>query len=237
MIYIVTGPPAAGKSTWVLARARPVDIVIDYDRLAVALTGHGGDSHDHAPAVAAVTKAARTAAIQAAYRQANTTDVYIIHSSPGQQRIAEYQAIGAQIITIDPGRDVVRQRAKSERPARMFAVIDAWYAGQSDGDHVERARVVRGAPKGRGSTTARGYGWAHQQARAKAIRNMHDGDPCSRCGGPMYRSEAKSLQLDHTDDRAAYRGLAHALCNLQAGQAKAMASRAKPTRMINSHSW
>lgn len=68
MLTVVIGPPAAGKSTWVLERAKPGDIVIDFDRLAVALSATGGDPHDHPPAVAAVTRAARTAAIEAAIK-------------------------------------------------------------------------------------------------------------------------------------------------------------------------
>jgi hypothetical protein len=126
-LTVVVGPPAGGKSTWVMERAKPGDVVIDFDRLAVALTGPGGDPHDHAPAVAAVTRAARTAAIESAIKHSVTTQVYLIHSSPGQQRMAQYRDMGAEVVTVDPGRNVVRQRCKAERPQRMFAVIDEWY--------------------------------------------------------------------------------------------------------------
>jgi hypothetical protein len=59
----------------------------------------------------------------------------------------------------------------------------------------------------------------------------------------MYRSQ--QLDLDHTEDRQGYRGLAHARCNRQAGgKAKAMRYRkrkqqptaqAQPTR--RSRNW
>jgi hypothetical protein len=140
MLTVVIGPPAGGKSTWVQEKAKPGDIVIDFDRLAVALTGPGGDPHDHAPAVAGVARAARNAAIEVAIKHAAQVDVYLIHSSPGQQRMAEYRAMGANVVTIDPGRDVVRQRAKGERPQRMFAVIDEWYRGQ-------KAMATEGGPR------------------------------------------------------------------------------------------
>jgi hypothetical protein len=77
----------------------------------------------------------------------------------------------------------------------------------------------------RGSTTERGYGWAHQQARAEALAVMPDGQACTRCRLPMWRAEAELLDLDHTDDRSQYAGLAHRSCNRRAGQAKAVASR------------
>lgn len=133
MLTVVIGPPAAGKSTWVLEHAQPGDIVIDYDRLAVALSGPGGHPHDHPAHLVAVTKAARTAAIDTAMRHKAKVDVYLIHSSPGAQRLADYRAMGAQIVTVDPGRDVVRARCKGgNRPQRMYTVIDEWYKGQTE---------------------------------------------------------------------------------------------------------
>lgn len=136
MLYVVVGPPAAGKSTWVLEQARSMDVVIDYDRLAVALAGRGGDDHHHGPEVKAVTKAARTAAISEAMRQAGRVDVFLIHSNPGRHRLAEYAAAGARVVMVDPGRDVVLSRIGRERPRVMFRVVDEWYA----------ANPVQGAP-------------------------------------------------------------------------------------------
>lgn len=52
-LTVVIGPPAAGKTTYVLAHARPGDIVVDLDRLANALTCGGTDSHRHIRAAAA----------------------------------------------------------------------------------------------------------------------------------------------------------------------------------------
>ncbi|MFJ3506037.1 hypothetical protein [Streptomyces luteogriseus] len=41
MLYVITGPSAAGKSSWIDAHAKPEDVVIDLDRITVALTGRG----------------------------------------------------------------------------------------------------------------------------------------------------------------------------------------------------
>ena len=130
MLTVVLGPPAAGKSTWVLERAKPGDVVIDFDRLAVALTGPGGDPHDHPAHVVTVTMAARTAAIDAALALIATVQVYVIHTSPNAGDMAHYRLLGADIVTINPGHDVVRERVAAERPARMASVAQQWYTGR-----------------------------------------------------------------------------------------------------------
>lgn len=126
-IHVVVGPPAAGKSTWVRQQAKPGDITIDYDNIANVLTPHDGQPHDHQPHVSAVTKAARKAAIQAAINLNVECNVYIIHSTPSRASINQYRRLGAHINVIDPGREVVMQRCKAERPWRMQKAAQDWY--------------------------------------------------------------------------------------------------------------
>jgi hypothetical protein len=73
-------------------------------------------------------------------------------------------------------------------------------------------RQVKGGP------TSRGYGIRHQEERAYRLRRFRPGDPCARCGLPMY-GPATELHLDHTDDRTGYLpGLSHARCNTGHGR-------------------
>lgn len=127
MLYVVIGPPTAGKTTWVLERATTNDVVIDDERLAVALAGRGVDGHNHTPAVKAVVKQARLAAIDTAIGHAHDVDVYVIHSRPGASTMARYRKLGAEIVVIDPGRSVVEARCKKERPWQMGIAVKAWY--------------------------------------------------------------------------------------------------------------
>lgn len=62
------------------------------------------------------------------------------------------------------------------------------------------------------SASQRGYGQAHKQARLEYLARHQPGDPCSRCGEPM-NDPPDLLDLDHTDDRTGYLGLAHRSCN------------------------
>lgn len=71
-----------------------------------------------------------------------------------------------------------------------------------------------------GSAASRGYGHAHRRQAAWLKARMHDGDPCCRCGLPMYRGQA--LEADHHQVPMAMGGvlpdaLAHASCNRRAG--------------------
>jgi hypothetical protein len=72
----------------------------------------------------------------------------------------------------------------------------------------------------RRSTSARGYGWTHQLARKRLEPVVRAGRAvCTKCGGVIQPGEA--WHLDHSDDRRAYAGAAHAYCNTTAPHRRA----------------
>lgn len=217
-VVLITGPPAAGKTTYAQSHAQPGDTILDQDEIGAAR-------------------------MRAALNQLSTTPgtTWVIRCAPGpttRRHLADQ--LGAEIMHLVDDERVITRRAVERaallgKPTRAAAAAVAkWYATERADNHPGVPQ--RRAPRSAGTTTQRGYGWAHQKARADAIRDMHDGDPCSRCGGPMYRAESRALDLDHRDDRTTYRGLAHAYCNRKAGQAVAVANRTTPT-VINSRAW
>lgn len=83
------------------------------------------------------------------------------------------------------------------------------------GECARKARYARGsgsAPKG--STSDRGYDSEHQKLRAALLPSAYE-TPCPLCGEVM--EEGQRLHLDHTEDRASYRGITHARCNVLDG--------------------
>ncbi|MFE9381389.1 AAA family ATPase [Streptomyces sp. NPDC006855] len=130
MLYVVTGPPAAGKSSWIQARARPTDIVIDLDRITTALSGPGAPQWNQDETLRKVALRARFAAIDEAVKHRETTDVYLIHTMPSPKALARYQRLAAEVVAVDPGRDVVMQRIRDMRADGMVAVATRWYRHQ-----------------------------------------------------------------------------------------------------------
>ena len=69
-------------------------------------------------------------------------------------------------------------------------------------------------------TTARGYGWQHQQLRKRWQRFVDAGEAyCARCGG--WIPPGSLSDLGHDDfDRSSYQGPEHSRCNRRAPRLK-----------------
>lgn len=137
-LFVITGAPASGKSTYVREHAKPGAIVIDYDALAQALTAGTPDTHRHSRPVQRVAHRARRAAIREGLRQSRGHDVWVVHSAPTPEHLAEYQAHGAHVITIDPGQAVVLARCRELRPPASHDAALRWYATPTCTPHPEQ---------------------------------------------------------------------------------------------------
>lgn len=214
-VTVVTGPPAAGKTTHVRQYAQPGDVIIDYDLIANALSGQDEDNHDHPAHIQAVTKAARQAALEAAVN--TSARIWLIHAMPSEKQQVNYSARGAEIITIDPGKTTVMKRIKAERPARMAKAAGQWYDSQ--------------AKPRKKSRQERGYDRRHERQRARLMHQLKDGSPCPHCGKPRFKDPGRNfdgapLEANHSDPLANYADkrtapladeLLHRFCNRSLG--------------------
>ncbi|MFE2041663.1 hypothetical protein ACFXAZ_12165 [Streptomyces sp. NPDC059477] len=131
MITVVTGPPASGKSSYITAHAKATDIVIDLDRIAVALAGPGAPQWHHHEALLKVAHRARFAAIDEAVRHHETAPLWLIHTMPSAKALARYKRLDARIVTVDPGRSIVMQRIEAMRDPDMRRVATRWYRSRT----------------------------------------------------------------------------------------------------------
>lgn len=131
-VYVIMGPPCSGKSTYALEHAGPHDVVVDMDRLAVALSGRGAPTHGHTRVIDRLAYVARRAVLDEALNAAMNSElevsVYIVHTNPGARDKHRYTAVGAEVITLDPGREVVEQRCREMRPESSMEGVRRWYA-------------------------------------------------------------------------------------------------------------
>lgn len=207
MLYVITGPPAAGKTTWVGQHAQPGDIVIDYDHIAQTL---GSPEHyDHPAHIKTVALAARRAAIDAALPLAEQHDVYLIHSQPNDTQLATYRAHDARMVTIDPGKAEVMARIDADRPWQLRKAANDWYTPTEGATTTDKPKRLARPLK----TTERGYGARHTRLRKRYEPTVRAGQAtCWRCGQPIKAEEPWDLGHDD-DDRTQYRGPEHVACN------------------------
>lgn len=125
MIHVVTGPPCAGKSTFVAENAAEGDAIVDFDRLAKAF---GSPAHHDTPgALRRVVAAARHAAISQIL-MGRVENAWIIDTDPRPSALADYRRAGAKFHIIDPGLAACLERAVSdERPEWTPDQIRRWY--------------------------------------------------------------------------------------------------------------
>ncbi|MGO2110130.1 MAG: HNH endonuclease [Pseudoclavibacter sp.] len=141
-IMIVAGPPAAGKSTYVIDHARPNDVIVDLDRLVDALTPGMRRTIEAPPHVKNLAIKARRTVINQAVRMYTACNVWLVHALPTAADLAEYRGNRWPIIMVDPGRTIVEERSRAERSPRMLRVIAEWYDLHHAGVSAAAARHV-----------------------------------------------------------------------------------------------
>jgi len=126
LIHVVTGHICSGKSWYVRQHAAASDVVVDMDRLALALAAEGTEHHDYPQHVRDIARAARWHAIDEAARlhRRGSFDVWIIHAYPAEKDVAIYRRLGASFKRMECDDQTLRARAKAERPEAMRRELD-----------------------------------------------------------------------------------------------------------------
>lgn len=163
MIHVLTGPPCGGKSTYMRKNAKPGDLLVDYDEISLTM----GAKEKWAPEgiVQKAALKAREAAINIAMKDPKA-ESWIIQSRLSEELEKVFEELGAEIVEIDPGKDVCIERAKRDgRPRNIFLAIEGWYAGRKG----KNMRWFKDFPvsykeDGNGTGTIEGYAstWTRQ---------------------------------------------------------------------------
>lgn len=125
MIHVVTGHICAGKSTYVRQHAKGLDVVIDMDRLALAISVEGTPHHEYGDHIREIARRARRVILDDAVRRHRQGgfDVWVIHAYPTNQEVGYYLSLGAGVKEITCDQGTLIERAERERPADLRAIL------------------------------------------------------------------------------------------------------------------
>lgn len=132
MITVVIGAPCSGKTTYVFENAKSGDVIIDMDRIALALTTDDIVDHDYSPEVRRVAMEARAGAVKGAFKIAmfSRANVWIVHTRPDAHAMRDYRLVSARIVELNPGLEVclkrLEQRPKANKEA-VYQAIKEWF--------------------------------------------------------------------------------------------------------------
>ena len=126
-LYIITGPPCSGKSTYAQTHAKPGDMVIDLDRIALSISVEGTEHHIYPLAIRNTARLMRKAALPAAVGHARKANTYLIDSKPGTRSRAIYKKNGATFIELSAPIATLVERCRNERPPWVMQTLMAWW--------------------------------------------------------------------------------------------------------------
>lgn len=135
MLHIITGPPCAGKSTYVREHAAPNDVRVDFDAIAQCLGAATPHASEGMPRECAFK--ARTAVINHLLDHADECDAWIIHTDPAEWQRDAYERAGAEFVELDVDMETCLARAEQdERPDGEDDAIRAWFARHEKGNDM-----------------------------------------------------------------------------------------------------
>jgi predicted kinase len=140
VITVVSGPPCAGKSTYITENRQSGDVVVDLDPL---LSAFGASERSFEGSFNKVALAARAAAIDTILAGVDC-DAWIIDTNLLPDSLAKYMDAGAEFVALDPGMDECLTRA-AERPEWTADVIRDWYAARSECKGVRELALAAAA--------------------------------------------------------------------------------------------
>lgn len=146
-VTLVSGPPCAGKSTFVGAHAAPGDRVLDFDGIARGELG-SLTKWDHLPRIWRETDRLMRERMRAIAVGRATGPAWVIRTLPdGHTRkvVAEYLGASRRVLLLPPVEVLLERAAGRPDPAETQAAIRRWLAEYSPeaGDEVLTGAVAR----------------------------------------------------------------------------------------------
>ena len=130
--FVVAGPPAAGKSTYVHEHAVSESLIVDLDALFVAVSGL--PMYSKPDALVPFVAEARDALINRLARPSRIPQAWIVVGWPDRERVQRMaDQLGAELVVLDtPAPECIRRIRNDERRAHNWeqwaALVRDWWA-------------------------------------------------------------------------------------------------------------
>lgn len=136
-VFVINGPPGAGKTTWALQKMTPGDMLIDLDYLCAALGGTNDLYNDHAPVLGPALAMQETLYQAIEQRKGEWQSAYVVTASADKNAVAALaHRLGAQLVMLDTPLDecIVRINNDKRRNGKQALFTDLakqWYAARN----------------------------------------------------------------------------------------------------------
>lgn len=131
-VFLVTGAPGAGKTTYVRNKKQPGDLILDLDALAAALHGITTPHPDYEPVMDAVLAAREAVYSVIENRKGRWDRAFVITSAPDPRKVdALATRLGATVITMQTTKqkciEQIQNDPTREMPDNDLRLVDEWY--------------------------------------------------------------------------------------------------------------
>lgn len=132
-IVLVTGPPCAGKTTYVQHQAGPDDLVLDLDAIARDLGSTRYWHHDAATTARANAVMRREVLKLAATRRGRAWIIRCVPNGRTRTGLARMVRADRVVVLLPPGRTLVRRAQMRPDPLATVKAINDWTARYTEG--------------------------------------------------------------------------------------------------------
>ena len=136
-VFVINGPPGAGKTAWALQKMTPGDMLIDMDFLCAALGGTTELYNDHAPVLGPALAMQETLYQAIEQRKGEWQSAYVVTASADKNAVAALvHRLGAQLVMLDTPLDecIARINNDKRRNGKQTLFTDLakqWYAARN----------------------------------------------------------------------------------------------------------